>query len=150
MDIAVIPKRFLLILGTFLLSVLLYVDRVCISAAEGPITSDLGLSETEFGWVMSAFALGYALCQTPGGWLADRFGPRRILTAVVTFWSIFTGLTAAAFNFVSMLVARFLFGAGEAGAFPGISRAVFSWVPMAERGIVQGINFSGSRLGGMS
>jgi ACS family glucarate transporter-like MFS transporter len=142
-----IPKRFLLVFGTFLLSVLLYVDRVCISAAEEPITGDLGLTEKQFGWVLSAFALGYALCQTPGGWLADRFGPRRILTAVVTFWSLFTGLTAAAFNFVSMLAARFLFGAGEAGAFPGISRAVFSWVPMAERGVVQGINFSGSRIG---
>jgi len=142
-----IPKRFLLVLGTFLLSVLLYVDRVCISTAKEPISRDLNLSEVEFGLAMSIFALGYALFQTPGGWLADRLGPRRVLTAVVVFWSIFTGLTAAAYRLSVLLVTRFLFGAGEAGAFPGIARATFSWIPMAERGIVQGINFSGSRLG---
>ena len=68
----------LLILGTFLLSMLLYVDRVCISSAEAAVTKDLGLSGTEFSWIMSAFALGYALCQTPSGILADRLGPRRV------------------------------------------------------------------------
>lgn len=143
-----IPKRYLLVFGTFLLSVLLYVDRICISAAKEPITEDLGLTDEQFGWALSAFALGYALCQAPSGWLADRFGPRRVLSAVVTFWSIFTGLTGAAWSYVSLLVTRLLFGAGEAGAFPGIARATFSWIPMAERGIVQGINFSASRLGG--
>jgi MFS transporter, ACS family, glucarate transporter len=142
-----IPKRFLLVCGTFLLSVLLYVDRVCISAAKDPITRDLGLSDTQMGWVLSAFALGYALFQTPSGILADRFGPRMILAAVVSFWSLFTGLTAAAWSFASMLTVRFLFGVGEAGAFPGMARGIFSWLPMSERGLVQGINFSGSRLG---
>ncbi len=141
------PCRAWLVLGTFCLSVLLYVDRVCISAAKEPIAQDLGLTDKEMGWVLSAFALGYALCQAPAGILADRFGPRRILTAVVVFWSLFTGLTAAAFNYVTMFLTRLLFGAGEAGAFPGIARATFSWIPMQERGIVQGINFSGSRLG---
>lgn len=141
------PKRYLLILGTFLLSMLLYVDRVCISAAEKAVTKDLGLSGQQFSWILSAFALGYALCQTPAGILADRFGPRRILTAVVGFWSLFTGLTAGAWNFSSMLVCRLLFGAGEAGAFPGCARAFYSWLPMSERGVAQGINFSGSRLG---
>jgi ACS family glucarate transporter-like MFS transporter len=142
-----IPKRFLLVCSTFLLSVLLYVDRVCISTAEGPIRDDLGLSKEQFGWALSAFALGYALCQTPAGWLADRLGPRKVLTAVVVFWSIFTGLTAAAYHYVVLLATRLLFGAGEAGAFPGIARASYSWIPMQERGLVQGINFSGSRLG---
>lgn len=141
------PKRYLLVLMTFLLSVLLYIDRICISAAKEPVAETLGFSDTQMGWVMSAFALGYALFQTPSGILADRFGPRRVLTCVVGFWSLFTGLTAAAWNFFSMLVVRFLFGAGEAGAFPNMARAAFSWMPMAERGRVQGINFSGSRLG---
>lgn len=141
------PKRYLLVLMTFMLSVLLYIDRICISAAKEPVAGALGLSDTQMGWVMSAFALGYALFQTPSGILADRFGPRRILTLVVGFWSLFTGLTAVAYGFVSMLVIRFLFGAGEAGAFPNMARAAFSWIPMAERGRVQGINFSGSRLG---
>lgn len=140
--------RYLLVLATFLLSVLLYVDRICISAAKDAITGDLGLTDKQFGWALSAFALGYALCQTPGGWLADRLGPRRVLTTVVLFWSVFTGLTGAAFSYISLLVTRFLFGAGEAGAFPGMARAAYSWIPMSERGLVQGINFSGSRLGG--
>ena len=143
----VIPKRFVLVFGTFLLSVLLYVDRACISAAKDPVCRDLGLSKTEFSHVISAFALGYALCQTPAGWLADRLGPRRVLTAVVVLWSLFTGLTAATYRYITLLLARLFFGAGEAGAFPGIARATYSWIPLAERGLVQGINFSGSRLG---
>jgi len=79
--------------------------------------------------------------------MADRHGARRILTAVVTFWSLFTGLTAFAGNFSAMLVVRLLFGAGEAGAFPGMARAVYLWIPVQERGLVKGINFSASRLG---
>ena len=142
-----IPTRFLLVFGTFLLSVLLYVDRACISVAKNSVSASLNFSDTQMGWVLSAFALGYALFQTPSGMLADRFGPRRILSAIVVLWSAFTALTAAAWSFASMLVLRFLFGASEAGAFPGISRAVFSWIPMRERGLVTGINFSGSRLG---
>jgi ACS family glucarate transporter-like MFS transporter len=142
-----IPSRYLLVVLTFLLSLLLYIDRVCISAATDSIRPALGLDEKQMGWVLSAFALGYALFQTPGGLLADRLGPRVTLTAVVSFWSLFTGLTAAAWSFVSMLVVRFLFGASEAGAFPTMARAFYSWIPMSERGRVQGINFSGSRLG---
>ena len=142
-----VPKRYLLVLSTFLLSVLLYIDRICISAAKEPIVSELGFSDKQMGWILSAFALGYALFQSPSGLLADRFGPRRVLTGVVVFWSIFTGLTGTAARFVTMLIFRFLFGAGEAGAFPGMARATFSWIPMKERGLVTGINFSGSRLG---
>ncbi len=142
-----IPGRAYVVGGMFLLSVLLYVDRVCISAAKEDVARDLALSEKEMGWVLSSFALGYALFQAPGGWLADRLGPRRVLAAVVVFWSLFTGLTSAARGLLTMLGARFLFGAGEAGAFPGMARAAFAWFPMAERGTVQGISFAGSRLG---
>lgn len=141
------PKRFWLIFGTFSLSMLLYVDRICISSAKEAITTDLMLTDTQFGWVLSAFALGYALFQTPGGLLADRFGPRIVLTSVVAFWSFFTALTGLAKGFVSLLAYRFLFGAGEAGAFPSMARAFYSWLPMSERGVAQGINFSGSRIG---
>jgi MFS transporter, ACS family, glucarate transporter len=139
--------RSLLVAATFLLSVLLYVDRVCMSAAKKDVAADLSLSDQQMGWVFAAFSLGYALFQTPSGWLADRFGPRRVLASIVAIWSIFTGLTAVASTFLSMLTVRFLFGAGEAGAFPGIARAMFSWIPMQERGLVQGVNFSGSRVG---
>ena len=147
MNFPSIPKRYWLVLLMFLLSVLLYIDRICISVAKEPIAQSLAFTEKQMGWVMSAFALGYALFQTPSGILADRFGPRRILTSVVCFWSFFTGLTAAAPNYIYMLIVRFLFGVGEAGAFPNMSRAIFSWFPMNERGRVQGINFSGSRIG---
>jgi MFS transporter, ACS family, glucarate transporter len=142
-----LPKRYELVVLTFMLSLLLYIDRICISAAKEPIAQALNFSDKQMGWVLSAFALGYALCQTPAGILSDRMGPRGILSGVVAAWSLFTGLTAAAGNFGMMLVVRFLFGAGEAGAFPGMARAVYSWIPMDERGRVQGINFSGSRLG---
>lgn len=142
-----IPKRFLLVTGTFSLAVLLYVDRVCISTAKGPITSELGLTDQQFGWVLSAFALGYALFQTPGGALADRFGPRRVITGIVALWSLCTGLTALAWNWGSLMTVRFLFGAGEAGAYPAMARAVFSWIPLKERGLATGVNFAGGRLG---
>ncbi|MEM1122105.1 MAG: MFS transporter [Bacteroidota bacterium] len=133
--------------GMFLLALLLYIDRVCISVAKDPIAGDLNLSDKAMGWVLSAFALGYALMQVPSGMMADRYGPRKVLTGIVAFWSGLTALTGAAWNFISMLSVRFLFGAGEAGAFPGMSRAIFSWMPLQERGIITGVNFSGSRLG---
>lgn len=142
-----LPKRYFMVAGTFLLALLLYIDRICISVAEGPISEALDLSDKQMGWALAAFSLGYAFFQTPSGILADRFGPRKVLAAIVTLWSTFTALTGLAMNFISLLVIRFLFGAGEAGAFPGMSRAVYSWIPLKERGIVTGINFSGSRLG---
>jgi MFS transporter, ACS family, glucarate transporter len=141
------PVRYQLIGLTFALSMLLYVDRVAISTARGPMTSELGLSDTQFGWVLSAFALGYALFQTPAGLFVDRFGARVALTSVVTLWSVFTALTGVARGYFTLLLYRFLFGAGEAGAYPTCARAFYNWLPVAERGLAQGINFSGARLG---
>lgn len=132
---------------TFILTLLLYIDRVCISAAKTEITSSLSISDTQFGWVLSAFALGYALFQTPSGILIDRFGPRKVLPSIVLLWSVFTAITGWAWSFGSLLLTRFLFGMGEAGAFPGISKSILGWFPVEERGFVTGINFSGSRLG---
>ncbi|WP_194775364.1 MFS transporter [Pararhodonellum marinum] len=143
----VIPSRYFMVGGTFLLSMLVLVDRIGISVAKEPMTEALGLSDKQFGWVLSIFALGYALFQTPFGMLADRFGPRKILTMVVSLWSIFTALTGAVTQFVSLMVVRFLFGVGEAGAYPGMAKAIYHWIPIRERGIVNGINFSGGRFG---
>jgi ACS family glucarate transporter-like MFS transporter len=142
-----VPRRYLLVLAAFLLMVLLYVDRACISVAKGEVARDLALSNTQMGWVFAAFSLGYALCQTPSGLLVDWLGPRRVLAAVVAFWSLFTGVTAGAWSFVSMLITRLLFGCGEAGALPSVARAVYSWIPLKERGLVQGVTFSGMRFG---
>lgn len=142
-----IPSRYFMVAGTFLLSMLVYVDRIGISVAKGPMTEALQLSDKQFGWVLSMFALGYALFQTPLGILSDRFGPRKALAAVVSLWSLFTALTGAVTSFISLFVIRFLFGVGEAGAYPGIAKAVYHWIPIRERGIVNGINFSGGRFG---
>lgn len=142
-----IPIRFVLVFCTFLLTVLLYVDRACISAAKGDICSDLGFGMTDFGWIMAIFTLGYALFQTPAGKLSDSKGSRGVIAGIVGIWSLLTATTGFAWNYTSMLVIRFLFGAGEAGAFPALSKVVYNWFPIGERGIIQGINFSGSRIG---
>lgn len=143
----IIPVRFLIVISTFLLTVLLYIDRACISAAKDDICSDLGFDLTGFGWVMAVFTLGYALFQVPAGRLADKHGPRSVIGGIVLVWSILTAATGAAWNYISMLFIRFFFGAGEAGAFPSLAKVVYNWFPVKERGVVQGINFSGSRLG---
>ncbi|OEK08275.1 MFS transporter [Flavivirga aquatica] len=147
MSIGIPSRRYGFFAGSFFITLLLYIDRVCISSAKDSITGDLNLTDIQMGWVLSAFALGYALFQVPGGALGDKYGVRKVMTTIMVLWSIFTALTGVAWNYISMLFFRFVFGAGEAGAFPNISRAAYSWVPLKERGIFQGINFSGSRLG---
>lgn len=136
-----------IVIGTFFLAMLLYIDRILISVAKTDVATALSLSDKQMGWALSIFSLGYALFQMPSGWAADKFGARHILTAIVTLWSILTALTGWAWSFVSLLAIRFLFGAGEAGAYPSINRVVFSWMPVSERGTVNGINFSAGRLG---
>lgn len=143
----IFPVRYQVVSGTFVLAMIVLFDRILISVAKDPVSQDLSLNDKQMGWVLSIFALGYALFQTPSGYLADKYGPRKILTAVVSLWSIFTALTGAVWNFGLLLIVRFLFGAGEAGAFPSMARVVFNWIPIRERGIVNGINFSGGRIG---
>jgi ACS family glucarate transporter-like MFS transporter len=140
-------QRFVLISILFFHSVNTYMDRVCIASAVDHIMKDLSMTAERMGLVLGIFALGYALFQVPSGWIADKLGPRKALTIVVSVWSMFTALTGAVRNGVQMLVLRFLFGAGEAGAFPGATQAFFRWLPVKDRGLAHGINFSGSRLG---
>jgi sugar phosphate permease len=124
-----------------------YMDRVVISSAAPALRQEFGFSLVTMGWILSAFRWGYALFQLPGGWLGDRFGPRRALTWIVIWWSAFTSATAFSWNFASMAVFRFLFGAGEAGAFPNATRSLSRWMLPSERGYAQGITHAGSRLG---
>lgn len=140
-------KRHILIGLLFFHTVNTFMDRICISTASDLIMTDLNISPQMMGYVFAIFAVSYALFQIPAGWFADAHGPKKALLYVVGFWSLFTGLTAAAWNAVSMLVVRFFFGAGEAGAFPGATRAVFNWVPAKERGLANGIFHSGGRVG---
>lgn len=125
-----------------------YMDRVVISTAAPSIQKEFGFSLVTMGWIFSIFQIGYALFQIPGGWLGDRFGPRRALTGIVLWWSTFTAATALTWSAGSMLACRFLFGIGEAGAFPIATRSLSRWMLPAERGFAQGITHAGARLGG--
>jgi ACS family glucarate transporter-like MFS transporter len=139
--------RYLVVAALFILSLITYVDRAAISSAKEPIASELSLSDESIGFVFSAFALGYALAQVPSGWFADRVGPRLALALVVPVWSLFTALTGTVRRFGPLLLVRFLFGIAEAGAFPGSARTFYNWLPVKERGLANGIIFSGTRLG---
>jgi ACS family glucarate transporter-like MFS transporter len=140
-------RKHAVVFALFVLSMITYIDRVCISAAKAPISAEMNLSDTAIGLVFSAFALGYALAQIPSGWFADKAGPRVALAAVVGMWSVLTALTGAAWSLTSLVAIRFLFGISEAGAFPGSVRAICNWLPPGERGRANGFTFSGSRLG---
>ncbi len=140
-------QRHLLVGLLFLHAMNTFMDRICISTASVLIMADLNISGQMMGNIFGIFAVSYALLQVPAGWFADRYGPKKALLIVVAFWSSFTALTGAAWNAVSMLVIRFFFGAGEAGAFPGATRAVFNWVPSKERGFANGFFHSGGRVG---
>jgi len=124
-----------------------YMDRQILAVARPVIRDELGISLVMMGWITFSFRLAYALFQIPGGWLGDRFGARRALTLIVTWWSIFTGFTAMAWNAVSMLVIQVFFGLGEAGAFPIATRSLSRWMRPTERGFAQGVTHAGSRLG---
>ncbi len=131
----------------FLLTLVTYLDRVCISATAGAMSEELGLSKTQMGDVFSAFLLGYVIFEIPGGWLADKYGARVLLARIVLWWSAFTALTGIAWSYWSLIVIRFLFGCGEAGAFPSCASAISRWFPSAERGRAQAVIMVGSRLG---
>lgn len=130
------------------LAIITYIDRVCISQAAGDIRRDLGFTEQQMGWVFSAFTISYALFEIPGGWMGDRYGPRSVLMKVVVMWSAFTAATGAAWNFLSMVVFRFLFGVGEAGCFPNVTKIFTIWLPSNERVRAQGILWLSARWGG--
>ena len=123
-----------------------YMDRSNISVAQPEIAKALGLSKTSMALVLSAFTWSYALGQIPAGWLGDRFGPKRILTAIMSWWSIAAMMTGAALGLGSLFAARFLLGLGEAGAFPVASRGMQLWFPRSERGRIQGTTHFFSRF----
>jgi ACS family glucarate transporter-like MFS transporter len=116
-----------------LLSALNYLDRVCISIAGPRIQRALSLTSVQWGWVGSLFAISYCIFEIPSGYLGDRIGARSVLSRIVLWWSGFTALTGLAFNYLSLLVTRFLFGAGEAGAVPNMFVSVARWFPLIER-----------------
>jgi ACS family glucarate transporter-like MFS transporter len=144
-----VPYRYRTLALLVLLAVVTYLDRVCISVAGVRMQGELGISPTTWAWVIGAFTLGYALFEIPGGMMADRWGARVALTRVVLWWSVFTCLTGLVSSIPLLLAVRFLFGAGEAGAFPGATSTIARWLPAHERSRAQGVLWSASRLGGM-
>lgn len=112
------------------------------------VKEDLDLDNQSFGYILGAFSLAYALFELPTGILGDRIGPRKVLTRVVLWWSGFTALTGTAFGFVYLLIVRFLFGMGEAGAYPNASIAIARWFPAVEVGRAQSVIWAAGRIGG--
>lgn len=133
---------------TVLAYLVVYLDRVVISAAVPHIQEEFGFSLVTMGVILSAFQIGYSLFQIPGGWLSDKYGPRRVLTGMVLWWSAFTAATTMAWSASSMIAIRFLFGIGEGGAFPTATRSLSRWILPSERGYAQGLTHAGARLGG--
>ena len=129
------------------LSFLTYYDRQCIVRAQESIQASLAISDRQLGLIFGAFWLAYALFEIPGGWMGDRIGARFTLTRIVLAWSLFTALTGAASGFVSLLTYRFLFGVGEAGAYPNMARAQSRWLPVAERARAGGVLWLCARWG---
>lgn len=141
-------RRSFYLLLLCLLAIITYLDRVCISVAGPRMQDALHIGPEQWGWVGTAFQLAYALFEIPTGHLGDRLGARRVLTRIVLWWSVFTSLTGAISAYPLLLVIRFLFGAGEAGAFPNGAVAISNWFPPATRGRAIGLFIMCSQIGG--
>ncbi len=140
--------RYWVVVFAVTLAVIQYIDRVCISKAMPAIRHDLHFSNLQAGYIFGAFTLAYALFEIPTGWLGDKFGPRKVLLRVVIWWSFFTAATARASTVVTMMIVRFLFGAGEAGCFPNITKAFSTWLREDERVRAQSVLWLAARWGG--
>ena len=126
------------------LAMVTYLDRACIGVMAPKISAEFGLDEGQMSWVFFSFIFAYALFEIPTARWADTRGAKSVLTRIVTWWSLFTIATAGAFNYVSLLAARFLFGAGEAGAWPCVARVMSRWIPKRNRATAKGIFFAGA------
>ena len=140
--------RYRVLTFLFFLSMLTYVDRVCINYLGLRIQTELSLSPADWAWVIGAFTLSYALFEIPTGVWGDRYGPRRTASRIVLWWSVFTSLTGAVTGFYQLVICRFLFGGGEAGAFPNCAAAISRWFPAHERARATGVVWMASRIGG--
>ena len=130
------------------LAVITYIDRVSISQAMPFISKELGLTAVQQAWVLGIFAWAYALFEIPGGWLGDRIGPRKVLMRIVLWWSVFTAATGWVRSATALIITRGLFGAGEAGAFPNLTRMLTTWLPVKERERAQAIVWLSTRVAG--
>lgn len=141
-------KRSIVLLLLVLISVITFLDRINITMASQDIMTELGLSESQWGWVLSVFTISYGLMQVPLGVWGDKRGYRLVLALIVLWWSLFTGLTGLAWSFASLLVIRFMFGIGEAGSYPCMTGVVVKWYKQHETSTAQGYIWAASRMGG--
>ena len=132
----------------FLFSIITYLDRLCIGVVAPQMSEELGISPSQLGLVFSIFTLSYGLFEIPSGWLGDRFGPRAVITHIVTWWSALTALTGVVRSYTVLLLVRFSFGALEAGAYPNASGVIRRWFPATERGRAQGVVWAAASVGG--
>jgi len=140
--------RYWVVVFALALAMIMYIQRVAISQAIVPIAADLHLDKRETGMVLGAFGLSYALFEIPMGLLGDKLGVRWVLSQLVLIWSVFTALTGAVWNLASLWAIRFLFGAGEAGCFPNLTRMLSAWLPLSERVKAQAVMWAFGRWGG--
>lgn len=140
--------RYWVVVFALTLAVLSYIDRVALSKAAPRVQEALGINEQNWGLVVGAFGLGYALFEIPGGFLGDWLGPKKVLIRIVLWWSTFTAAMGWMWNFASLAIAQFLFAAGEAGCFPNLTKAFASWLRKEERVRIQGIMWAAARWGG--
>ncbi len=141
-------KKNIVLLLLVLISVITFLDRINITMASQDIMTALGLSESQWGWVLSVFTISYGLMQVPLGVWGDKRGYRLVLALIVLWWSLFTGLTGLAWSFASLLVIRFMFGIGEAGSYPCMTGVVVKWYKQHETSTAQGYIWAASRMGG--
>jgi ACS family glucarate transporter-like MFS transporter len=140
-------KRYQVLLVLAILSMITFLDRIALSSASATIMDDLHIGINQWGWILGMFTIAYAAFEIPTGWLGDKFGGKKILIRVVLWWSLFTILTGFANGFLMLLLVRFLFGMGEAGAYPNTSIVLAKWFPAFERGRAQAVIWGASRLG---
>jgi MFS transporter, ACS family, glucarate transporter len=136
--------RYIVVAFMILLAMVTYLDRASIGAMAPSIAAEFSLDDKQMSWVFASFILAYAIFEIPTARYADRHGARGTLTRIVSWWSIFTFATAGAFNYSSLLVTRFVFGMGEAGAWPCVARVFSRWIPLRERATITGIFFAGA------
>ena len=140
--------RYWVIVFAVTLAIITYIDRVAMSFAATDIRRDLHLTPVQMGWAFGAFGWAYALFEMPGGYLGDWLGPRKVLMRIVLWWSCFTVATGQTWNFISIACTQFMFGAGEAGCFPNLTKAFTTWLPPRERVRAQGFMWLSARWGG--
>lgn len=142
-------KKRRLVLGFLAtLSIITFIDRLAIAVTGPSIQKDLGITPAEWGWVLSAYVIAYAVFEIPSGALGDKHGYRKELTRITIWWSFFTAITAVCRNFWQLAAARFLFGLGAAGAYPNMTGVLYRWLPARERARGQGVIWAASRFGG--